>query len=516
MGPPSLGLPLGQHFASRGRRSPRLANSSRPGCPRRMADWRRLRSSSGARGVGGMDCRAQECPFRSFLPPVHACISCFRREKASFCALLSKTIAATLPAALLVIIWYQGKHITWQKVRYTVPFFVLGAVAGLFTAWLEFAKVGAYGKDFSLNIAQRTILAGKAYWFYTWKLVWPSNLIFTYPRWELDFQESPPISGGPWCGTGRLHLLALAKITGAGARCRPCFFGDFPHARLGIFELLPYAVLLRCRSFPIHREPRPHLPVRGRGGPLVDQNWKPSYLWGKPAAAALWAVLGVLTWWQVRIYENGETLWRDTLRKNSESWMAHNNLGLILARDGKTKDAIRHYREALRIRPRHSDALNNPGSALFKLGRIDEAIEMQRRALDELPGNAFARNNLGRALVEKGRIKEGIKELELALRLRPALAGAHNNLGLALMGQGKLQDAIRHFSLAIKANSDSAESRNNLGAALAQLGRFREAIAALKEGVQRHPEDAPLAYTLAWQLSTAPRPKWRDGEAALR
>ncbi len=84
------------------------------------------------------------------------------------------------------------------------------------------------------------------------------------------------------------------------------------------------------------------------------------------------------------------------------------------------------------------------------------------------------------------------------------------------MGQGKLQDAIRHFSLAIKANSDSAESRNNLGAALAQLGRFREAIATLKEGVQRHPEDAPLAYTLAWQLSTAPRPEWRDGEVALR
>ncbi len=91
----------------------------------------------------------------------------------------------------------------------------------------------------------------------------------------------PPISGAPWCGTGRLHPLALAKITGAGARCRPCFFGDFPHARLGIFKLLPNAVLLRCGSFPIHREPRPHLPVGGRGGPLVDQNRKPSSLMGQ-------------------------------------------------------------------------------------------------------------------------------------------------------------------------------------------------------------------------------------------
>ncbi len=147
------------------------------------------------------------------------------------------------------------------------------------------------------------------------------------------------------------------------------------------------------------------------------------HLWGKPAAAVLLAVLGALTWWQVRIYENEETLWRDTLRKNPESWMAHNNLGLVLAQQGKIHDAIRHYREALRIRPMHSNALNNLGSALFRLGRIDKAIEMHRRALDESPGNAFARSNLGRALVEKGLIKEGIKELELHSGCAPLSPG---------------------------------------------------------------------------------------------
>jgi tetratricopeptide (TPR) repeat protein len=433
-----------------------------------------------------------------------------------FCALLSKTITATLPAVLLVIIWYQGKHITWQRVRLTVPFFVLGAVAGLFTAWLEFTIVGAYGKDFSLNIAQRIILAGKAYWFYIWKLVWPSNLIFTYPRWKLDFQD-------PLQYLGILGVVIAVFISWRWRRS----LGRGPAAALAFSVISLMPVLGFLNFYPMrfsyvadHFQYIASLGLISLLGGGAARWWIKTgnhiHLWGKLAAAALLAVLGLLTWWQVRIYENEETLWRDTLRKNSESWMAHNNLGLVLTRQGKIHDAIRHYREALRIRPRHSNALNNLGSAFFNLGKIDEAIEMHRRALDELPENAFARSNLGRALVEKGRIKEGIKELELALRLRPAFAGAHNNMGVALMGQGKLQDAIRHFSLAIKVNSDLAESRNNLGVALAQLGRFREAIATLKEGVQRHPEDAPLAYSLAWQLSTAPRPEWREGEAALR
>jgi Flp pilus assembly protein TadD len=31
------------------------------------------------------------------------------------------------------------------------------------------------------------------------------------------------------------------------------------------------------------------------------------------------------------MYRNAETLYRETLRRNPESWMAHNNLGVILA-----------------------------------------------------------------------------------------------------------------------------------------------------------------------------------------
>ena len=46
-------------------------------------------------------------------------------------------------------------------------------------------RVGAKGAAFDLSLLQRSFLAGRAIWFYLGKLVWPAELIFTYPRWQV-------------------------------------------------------------------------------------------------------------------------------------------------------------------------------------------------------------------------------------------------------------------------------------------------------------------------------------------
>jgi len=51
-------------------------------------------------------------------------------------ALLSKTVTPTLPAALLVVLWWRKGRLEWKRdISPLVSWILVGAAAGLFTAW---------------------------------------------------------------------------------------------------------------------------------------------------------------------------------------------------------------------------------------------------------------------------------------------------------------------------------------------------------------------------------------------
>jgi hypothetical protein len=101
--------------------------------------------------------------------------------------LMSKTVIATLPAAILIIFWWKRGQLSWRRdVLPLIPFFLLGTAAGLFTAWVERSLIGAEGTDFNYSIIERFLIAGRVIWFYLGKLIWPLDLIFVYPRWRVS------------------------------------------------------------------------------------------------------------------------------------------------------------------------------------------------------------------------------------------------------------------------------------------------------------------------------------------
>jgi hypothetical protein len=102
------------------------------------------------------------------------------------CALMSKTVTATLPVILLFILWWKKDKLKkWDWLAIS-PLFILGIVFGLSTVWLEVHHVGALGDEWNLSLVGRFLLAGRAIWFYIGKLIWPNALSFIYPRWSID------------------------------------------------------------------------------------------------------------------------------------------------------------------------------------------------------------------------------------------------------------------------------------------------------------------------------------------
>ncbi|HKJ93029.1 MAG TPA: tetratricopeptide repeat protein, partial [Longimicrobiales bacterium] len=237
---------------------------------------------------------------------------------------------------------------------------------------------------------------------------------------------------------------------------------------------------------------------------------------GGAAAGALLAVLGLLTLAQSRMYRNEETLWRATLVRNPRSWMAHNNLGMLLAARGETDRAIGQFQEALRERPDHAGALSNLGGAYLRQGKLDQAKSavLQALALDpDLPG---ARNSLAQVLLAEGRAAEALRALEALVRDAPAYAPGEGSLGSALLRTGRAGEAEPHLRRALELDPHLADARFNLALLLGGESRHRETIEVLREGLRMEPANASFQQLLAWELATTPDAALRDGAEAVR
>src|SRR5262249_54951205 len=93
-------------------------------------------------------------------------------------ALFSKTVTCSLPAAILLVIWWRRDRIRIADVLPVLPMFIVGAALASVTSWLERTHVRTIDYDFGLKALDRVALAGQALWFYLGKLICPANLIF--------------------------------------------------------------------------------------------------------------------------------------------------------------------------------------------------------------------------------------------------------------------------------------------------------------------------------------------------
>ncbi len=180
-----------------------------------------------------------------------------------------------------------------------------------------------------------------------------------------------------------------------------------------------------------------------------------------------------LTRQQIGYWQDGESLFRHALEVTANNYLAHNNLGVALAKKGRTDGAIQQFQEALRLQPHDADTHYNLGKALVEKGQGDEAIRQFQEALRLKPDYAATHYHLGVALDQKGQTDEAIRQYQEALRLKPDYADAHYNLGIALARKGQNEEAICHYQEVIRLKPNHAEAHNNLGTAFYQQRRAR-------------------------------------------
>ena len=184
----------------------------------------------------------------------------------------------------------------------------------------------------------------------------------------------------------------------------------------------------------------------------------------------------------------------------SEDPDIHNNLGLVHVRRGQQQDAIRCFRRALALDPRHVYAHSNLGNALRAQGRLDEAAASCERALAVQPHFADALINLGGIRVEQQRMGDAQALYERVLQIDPHRTDAHRNLGLLFRTQGRMKEAIVSYRKALESAPGLAVLHSELAGTLRDFGDFAAAVAAYRKALDIDPQSAPEHYNLAETL----------------
>jgi tetratricopeptide (TPR) repeat protein len=419
-------------------------------------------------------------------------------------ALLSKTVTCSLPGVLLLLEWWRGT-LNRRTVARLAPLFIIGAGAASMTVWLERHHVGAEGEEWLLSLPERVLLAGRIVWFYPRTLLWPHALSFIYPRWAIDmhvwWQYLPPTAAAAVV----VLLYAVRQRIGRGPLIAVLCYAGMLAPALGFFNVYPMRYSFVADHFA-------YLPITAvialgvaTGAAVIERVAPASRRVPQVICAALLLVLSWLTARQCAIYHDLRTLWTDTLAKNPDCWLAHNNLGVMLLEDGDVETAATHFTRALQAKPDYREALINLANTFRSHGQRDDSMRLYAEAARRYPESTSAQTALAIALLEAGQADDAHAHVEHALRLDPRNADAHATLAQLLQARGELEHAVTEYQTAVELKPETWLTHRNLAGVFFAQERVDDAVREYAEVVRLKPASAEAHYQLATVLLGAHR-----------
>jgi len=366
-------------------------------------------------------------------------------------ALASKSVTCSLPAVVLLLVYWKRGGIAKADWIRTVPFFAVGLAYAFYTAFLEQSHVKAVGEAFDLNFMERVLIAGRACWFYLGKLAVPFPLMFNYPRWSLD-----PSSVVQWLFPVAflalvIGLFVFRKKLGRGPLVAQLFFCGTLLPALGFFNTYPMRYSFVADHFQYLASLGP-LALFAAGCSLAVTA-RTTKAVRSVAAGLVLLVPGMLTFQQAKAYKSHEAIWRDTLKKNPRSWIAMNNLAKMLIDRG---------------------------------GEEEQARGLLERSLNLTP-TAVAHTNLGVLDYAGGDLDKALDHFNQGIALEPDQAAAYNDKAFILMTRDSLDEALRCVNRALELDTLYPDAVVTRGWILYKLGRMKEAYADLSLAMQWKP-----------------------------
>ena len=414
-----------------------------------------------------------------------------------FLALCAKTAVVMFPLVLLILAWYRTGKVTFSDILHSIPYFALSLMMGLLT--IAFQRDNAIATHIirTDSFATRLATAGCAVWFYLLKLLLPINLIFNYPMWKIDAYGL----------AGFLPLAALVLVFGLllifrNTAVRSILVGGSIYVllllpMLGFLDIFYMRFSLVSDHWQYHATPAilacvaagaAWLYRRVGGLGRVGGIWALRRRITLGTACAIGLALMSYTFHIAWIYRTPESVWRNTLAHNPQSWLAHAQLGTELKLQGKFDEAILQFQDALRIAPNEVDVQESLANGLVADRQWDAGLKMLEEILKKDPTRPRIHNSLGRAYVAMGRADDAISAFRQAITQDSTLSAPHFNLGELLLKKREFTAAGHEFSVAFAIDPNFSEAAYNLGICLASQGEITQSIPYFEDAVRLRPD----------------------------
>lgn len=432
-------------------------------------------------------------------------------------ALFSKTVTSSLPAVVLLILYWKRGRIRLSEVAPLIPFFVLGVTLGSITSWLERHHVGADGPEWNFSLLQRIGIAGRDVWFYAWKIVWPARLNFVYPRWNVVAPGVLPILAAAAALAVPIVLWLTRHRIGRGPAVAVLFFGGSLLPALGFANLYPMRFSFVADHFQyLASIGLIVLLVSGVALLLRQAALNEGELISAAVGGGLIVLLMVFTFIRTGPFRSAKLLWADTVEKNPNAWMAYNNLAIELMHEGDYAGARQAIDSAVAVEPHYSysrlnrvilDVLSSSGPLKAQRAEQARAIKEATEALEETAGDdshlaQVERTNSWKVLAKVLFVQRNDPGAENALRhllaLEPNDLEARRDLARVLEHRHDLDGALDQWSQLITVSPSNAQAHAHSALLLGQAGHTEPAQKELALAQKLDPRY--VSYTLSSPL----------------
>lgn len=414
-------------------------------------------------------------------------------------ALTAKPMAITFPCVLLLLDYWplrrmrlgtmpadasestdRTRSLPWLFLE-KLPLMLLSAASGIITVIAQKGG-GALRTEYGLPL--RLGNAVIAYARYIGKAFWPSKLAALYPF---------PRHGVPTWEVAAAALLIVA------ISCAALFLTEKRYLAFGWFwflgTLVPVIGFVQVGEQAM-ADRYAYIPFVGLFIALVWglADWakirkvSPSYL---AVAATIWTfALALSAHAQMKYWANTTDLWSHTLEVTGPNFVAEDNLGAELIKEGKIEAARERFQTAININPEDPFSQLDIGVCDKKMGNVQSAAQHYQAALKlsvepNLRLTAFS--NLGSLYRMAHNYQAARANYDAALRINPENGMTLIGLGLLAHMTGDAAGAVNYYSRGL-ALEPSDVGYVLLARALQAAGRKSESSAALEHAKRLAPD----------------------------